>query len=363
MRKSGYGVPSIRRGDRSDHNYVIFDESDVTIEEVEFRRQRNRLDRIVENTTPKPGRAQANRGKPLGAAGVRKAIQSVVEQWNAQVAPPVRVVDSAAELPDRIRRQIDKTPDAGAPDGVFDPATGTIFLIGDQITSKAHAHRVLAHEAVGHHSMQEMLGDEFAKVAADVLRLAESGKGPVSSIADEVFRDYGDLPPETLAAEVIAHMAERGIKNSIMTRVVAAIRRFLRSLGLRLPYSLREVNNMIARAAKRLQTETTSTPRGEVSNGWFAQASRVDEDNNNNSDYPKLRAAHAIHESQVSTLIRRGSLVAPSIAIQPAGVPLQFGGNDRVALVFKPDAINFRSDNVRSGDFYSPTEPDIINRS
>ena len=72
-----------------------------------------------------------------------------------------------------------------------------------------------------------------------------------------------------------------------------------------------------------------------------------------------LRAAHAIGEENLVKALKDGQLVAPSIAVQPASVPLDFGGKSRVVVVFRPDALNFRADNVRSGDWYSPTMPSV----
>ena len=262
------------------------------------------------------------------------------------------MVESAADLPEHIRAQIEAEPDAAPPDGAFDPATDTIFLVGDQIRTPDRAKRVLAHEAVGHHSFSQMLGDDLPRVLGDVLKLGRAGDAKVGPIFEQVQRDYGDISDDVLAAETVAKMAEEGVRNPVMTRMVAAVRRFLRKLGLRLAYSYSEVQEMIARAARRLQHQDPSFVQREPEpSGWMA--SRRDPDTPEPS---VLRVSHAIGEQALNTALARGHLVAPSVAVQPPGVPNEFGSG-RVVLVFKPDAIDFRADNVRSGDYWTPHYP------
>ena len=205
------------------------------------------------------GRPAAKKQRALGAKRVREIISSTVSRWTPGLAPQVRVVDSATDLPRWIRDQVASDPGAAPPDGVFDPRADTVYLIADQITSADQARRVLAHEAVGHHSLSQMLGDDLGAVMEDVRRMAEVD-GPVKDVADSVFEDYGPLDDETFGAEVVARMAEQGTKTPIMTRIIAAVRRFLRALGIRIDYSYAEVRDMIRRAATRLEGEADPTP-------------------------------------------------------------------------------------------------------
>ena len=199
--------------------------------------------------------APTGTGKPIGVDGVNRAIGSIVEGWNKKDAPKVRVVKTTSELPENIRSHIDSQPDAASVAGAFDPTTDTVYLVGDEITSPVHARRVLAHEAVGHYSLMKMLGKDFPALMANVLRLAE--RDPVvKKLAQKVRGSYGDeVTGNQLAAEVLALMAENGVKRPVMTRMIAKIRRFLRSLGLHLSFNRSEVNDMILRAAQKLQTE------------------------------------------------------------------------------------------------------------
>ena len=69
---------------------------------------------------------------------------------------------------------------------------------------------------------------------------------------------YGQLPPDIMAEEVIAHMAEDGIKHPLLAMAIAAVRRFLRRLGFRIAFSYAEVQAMIVRADRRIRGDTES---------------------------------------------------------------------------------------------------------
>ena len=187
-------------------------------------------------------------GTPIGADGVNRAIGSIVKSWNKKDAPAVRVIKTTAELPENIRTHIDSESDTAQVRGAFDPATDTVYLIADQILTPDHARRVLAHEAIGHYSLMKMLGNEFPSLIANVLRLTESDP-VVKKLANKVRKNYGeDVTGNQLAAETLALMAENGVRRPVITRIIAKIRRFLRSLGLHLSFNRAEVNDMILHA-------------------------------------------------------------------------------------------------------------------
>ena len=227
--------------DEGSSNYVIFDDADVSIEQILQSRQ-----------------AKGAPRKPIGKAGVEAAIAPIVDSWKSKGAPKVEVLESAAELPQVAKDHLARTPGVGSVDGLFHVGADTVYLIGDQIRNAEQARRVLAHEVVGHHSMMQMLGDEFPAVVRDVTRLINRKAPAVKRIADQVRRDYGDgISQDELATETIAHMAEQGVRHPVMKRAIAQVRRFLRGLGFRLSFNVAEVEDMISRASDRLKKPTT----------------------------------------------------------------------------------------------------------
>lgn len=190
----------------------------------------------------KAGRARTARG--VNPASLAETIRGVVASWAN--APAVRVVATAADLPAYIRAA--KGFDASV-EAVHD--RGAIYLVADRFDSVDRALAVLAHEAIGHYAMETMLGPTaFAEVLAQVNRLRDSGAMP--EIFAEVARRYGAVDGATFAAETIAVMAEKGVRNTIMGRVLAAMRAFLRQLGFKLEFSDTDLRAMIAQAGKWL---------------------------------------------------------------------------------------------------------------
>lgn len=201
----------------------------------------------------RPGDMGASVGSQskLTAEQVSETIADVVLTWAD--GPFVDVVDSWESLPRHLAEQV---LDAEAFDaaGVYDAGTGTVFLMADQIRSKNHALKTLAHDAVGHYGMETMLGDEYGDIL-DRVRHLKSTNPRIRKIAEGVRRAYGSGISESVeSSEIIAKMAEEGIKHPILTRIYAAIRQFLRRLGFRIPFSATDLNAMIVRAERMLVT-------------------------------------------------------------------------------------------------------------
>ncbi|MBA1446265.1 MAG: hypothetical protein M3H12_17680 [Chromatiales bacterium] len=194
----------------------------------------------------------------ISVSAVEKAIAPVRLAW--QSAPTIKVVASKSKLPEHLQEE---TGDRLI-DGVYDPTTKTAYLVADAIPSARQARVILAHEAVGHHSMEEMLGDDFAEIQQKVQLLKQAKDKRVSEIAAEVRERYGELEPADESAEIIAVMAEKGIRNGLMKRVYAAIRRFLRRLGLTQMFTTTELEGMIAKAGSRLGKPVERSSRSDV---------------------------------------------------------------------------------------------------
>ena len=195
----------------------------------------------------------------MTAEAVRSAVSSIVSKWKG--GPRVVVVDSYVELPREIVLAIERTQGPAALKGVYGQGTDTVYLIADQITSPGDARRTLAHEAVGHYAMEHMLGDEYADIIAKVWLLM-SRDPKVRKIAETVRAQYEGADERTVAEEVLANMAENKVQRGVMNEVVAAVRRFLRGLGLRLPYSRVEVYSLLRRANRWLSSGAGAVARG-----------------------------------------------------------------------------------------------------
>ena len=162
----------------------------------------------------------------LSTTGVRKAIANVLLSW--QSTPSVEVLASIEDAPSTLREQ---AVEGASPEGAY--WKGAVYMFADQIRNGDHARKVLAHEAVGHHSMQEMLGEEgYADVLSRIQLLKDANNQRILELAREVQRRYGELESDLEAMELIALMAEQRPSETplqvLMRRVRELVRRFLK---------------------------------------------------------------------------------------------------------------------------------------
>lgn len=194
-----------------------------------------------------------NRAFSQPSAG--KAGQRIerVEGWIApslakwgEGAPAVRVVADAEGLPARAKTFAGyKTAD-----GYYDDIEKVVYLVADKIPTQLDALRVLAHEAVGHYGIEAITGTAlWEQIANAVARMRESGKH--EALFREVDRRYRGANAQIALRETLAVMAERGVRNSVMDRALAAIRAFVRNtLGIKLDFTPAELRQHLVAAAR-----------------------------------------------------------------------------------------------------------------
>ena len=77
---------------------------------------------------------------------------------------------------------------------------------------------------------------------------------------------------------------------------------------------------------------------------------------------PSLRATHTLSTQNLQAAIERGRFTAPSVAVQSANVPHQWGGEDSVDVIFRSEAIDPARDNLAAGDAATPFHALILRR-
>jgi hypothetical protein len=170
--------------------------------------------------------------KGLASRGPAEGGQTVAAV-EAQVVPikgiTVKVLQSVDELPDN-------TAPADV-EGMW-LSGRTVYLIADNLPNERRVQEVLAHEAVGHALLEEMLGPKLmAELVRNVQNL-EKTSSLVKEIAAKVDRTQPGLSPDRRAKEIVANMAERGMsKIGLIQRVIQAIRNWLRSQGYTINFS------------------------------------------------------------------------------------------------------------------------------
>jgi len=173
----------------------------------------------------------AGPGTGLPADRVTAIAAAVSRAWTN---PPEVVVIADmqdARVPQRVRDYDaeQRSQGAGEPEGFF--LDGKVYLVASQMATPADVVRVLAHEALGHYGLRGLFGGELGKILDQIaaVRRAE---------VDARRTAYG-LPDtaagrRVAAEEVLAGMAQTSPQLGFVRRAVAAIRTWLRGLGLNL---------------------------------------------------------------------------------------------------------------------------------
>ena len=161
--------------------------------------------------------------KGIAASRVQRVVDSIISRWKN--APPIKVVQSVSELPEALQAQI--IQDKVKPPGAFDPNTGDVYLISDNIVDEYDASLTLMHEVMGHYGLRGVLSNTYAKVMDDIYN------GNITIRKQALKKMAQGLDKHTAVEEVLAEMAEKGVYNNGIQRVMNAIRQFLRSVGIK----------------------------------------------------------------------------------------------------------------------------------
>ena len=185
-----------------------------------------------------------NHSKPKGlpVADVEKIVQAISLQ-----GAEVIVVKSVAQVPLDIATE-------GHVRGLYHPMSKKVYLFADNLDSKAEASKTLMHEVVGHYAMDAILGDSRKAIFDDIQQL-KSKSAKFEGYAQEVKEAYGELAADEESSEIIALMAEGGIKNPLMTKVIAAVRSWLKKMGVKLPTSEVDIRGLILKAGDYVGTK------------------------------------------------------------------------------------------------------------
>lgn len=174
---------------------------------------------------------------PASRLRVRKAaVQSVADALGKRAAnaADTRVVQSFEELPEHIRQLYGEV--SSRLEGVYDPASGTVYLVADNLRGTARAAEVWMHENMVHHGLNGLLGmNEKRRVLNRLWRgMGGMGNAEIASVANKYGVDpRSDAEGRALVMEeVVAHLAEKrtayklsGQELTYWRRVVEAVLR------------------------------------------------------------------------------------------------------------------------------------------
>jgi hypothetical protein len=176
--------------------------------------------------------------------------------------PNIYVVPTAEGLPGSLK--VD--PDTGLPDRAYQSAAGvydgkSVWIVADKFTVNTagfdRLRMTIAHEVIGHFGMehivkQDLGEDGWERIRDGLLYLEITGTGSeaLQTIMMDVRRMYPGATNDVFAREAMAVMAERGVRNSLVDRVLAATRSFIRRIIPSLPMHEREMRLLVVSSAE-----------------------------------------------------------------------------------------------------------------
>ena len=212
------------------------------ISEVVFKRE-------MGEARPEPIMFRRAKGKATGITleELNNAVKAITSRWGARLEP--KMVQSVADLPDAIRKEIEKL---GRTDAFGFYKDGKAYLIADNMNGIQDVAPTLYHEALGHLGLRERFREGLDAILEDIYR---TNKG-VAALADKWLSANQDLyskdenPTARAVEEVLASASEAGpLRASRLDKLLKYIKDFARKyLGFDFKFSDREVRTILAMA-------------------------------------------------------------------------------------------------------------------
>lgn len=194
-------------------------------------------------------RTATNTGAGMKAAEITRLADRIVEGWTN--TPPITVVDNEAALPQRLQDQAAADGMTGKVPGLFDPDTGTVYLVAENLHTGNDVALTIAHEVAGHYGLRDMMGTDYAST----MNRLYNGNTAIRKEADAKMKASPNLSQEVAVEEALADMAESGNPSAIR-QIYQAVKAWLaKALGLR-GVSDKEVQQIVANARQHVQEGT-----------------------------------------------------------------------------------------------------------
>lgn len=137
--------------------------------------------------------------------------------------------------------------------GAYTSDDGALHLIASRLPDIETAQAYVRHELFGHLAMER--SPDFEKALSMVGKLRDLGGQRINALYNEAKVRYPQADETTLRKEVIAAMAERGIKNAIVDRAITGVHQILSRLGIHVDPSEAELRQMIVQAARGVPSD------------------------------------------------------------------------------------------------------------
>lgn len=219
-------------------------------------------DETYDSNTGPVYRTATTAGAGMKSAEVTRLANRVMEGWTN--TPPVDVVETEADLPQRLQDQAAKDKMTGKIPGLFDPDTGKVYLVAENLHTGQDVVMTIAHEVAGHYGLRSMMGDQYAPT----MNRLYNGNSDIKAKADAKMQVSPDLSREVAVEEALAEMAEQGNVGALK-QIYHAIKAWIaQKLGFK-GVTDKEVRQIVANARQHVMEGTPggkppSGPKGTV---------------------------------------------------------------------------------------------------
>ncbi|MEX2964740.1 LPD1 domain-containing protein, partial [Microbulbifer sp. TYP-18] len=290
----GYWSRIIERAARAFENYVIAKLADsgaqndylASVASIEqFKRNPERYPYLLESEMAPVKQAfdqlfstlktrSTDKGVALYALGIGKGIQpalakAALSRVKQSVGVDAEVVADESGLPMALRQQIESDGVTGRVRGIYHTDTGTAYIVAGNLNNPVDAVRIYLHEVVGHKGIRAVTGKRLDLVLTEIYR---DMPAEVRDTLEGKYRSQlqGLSGPEArrwVADEYVAHLAENDPKNSLLQRIIAVVRRWLRQLGLTAKWTEADIVALLARGKRALRRGGKGKRKGKKSKG------------------------------------------------------------------------------------------------
>lgn len=148
-------------------------------------------------------RTATTSGPGMKAAEVTRLANRITEGWTN--TPETVVVATEAELPARIQEQAKRDGMTGKVPGLFDPTTGKVFLVAENLHDGNGVALTVVHEIAGHYGLRDMFGERYDSAMNRLYK----GNAAIKTEADARMAADKNMKLEVAVEESLAEMAER----------------------------------------------------------------------------------------------------------------------------------------------------------
>ena len=301
-------------------------------------------------------------GVPIG--NLQAVISEILNLYPG--SPNVKIAATEGHLPRRQLIDIKHAGMEGRVGGMFDPETGDVYLIAENLRNMKEAIEIYLHETVGHYGIRSVLGAEYDTIMDQVWK---SHKKKVMAAARRNGLDVKNIRQRRIAAEeFIAYRAQRVLAGeklpareaSLLQRVVEALRIAIARLrGVQM--SDADIQRLIRKARMFVATPANQSPgllparKAPVmyANLWKAL----------NSDRVNNSAPSKYYTQQLRAQIKAGNINEDDATLPLTWLAARTGIVDKVDLLnqirdlgnraaFHVDEYNGRADAIESGDLF-----------